>query len=873
VDGGDGIFAPEETRTKNWIHSILRRFQQLRRAYVLLKASIMPRSGPKFASVDSPSTGLDTITSESGGLSMSEKHQLVYEIAKWPEGASEILQSWTRREILQILCAEMGKERKYTGLSKCKIIEQLLRMVSLKESMQQETKPVALHSSTANTQNISRRQRKKEDPSRLLAATHTSPILDEKNHDDALFCKNLACRAILSLQDRFCKRCSCCICHQFDDNKDPSLWLVCTSEPPYAGDSCGFSCHVECALKHERSRVFKDGLSMGLDGSYCCMSCGKVNGLIGCWRKQLMIAKDARRVDVLCYRISLSRRLLSGTVQYKELHDIVDRAARKLEEEVGPVSGVSSKMARGIVSRLSTGLEVQKLCSLAIEKADDLLSRITQSGTNLQLREDSVPIAPRIQFEDVSSTSMYVVLSEADLKSSEDVIGYDLWHRKVEERTYRGEPMSVLRPERRCLISNLQPSTQYIFKIIAFTKIGELGHTEGRCFTKSADENHANVESKRISGELRTPGKLGSENFSSISIEEEILPNNDDACNFKVRDIGNIMRTAWAQEQGSNGTFECPNNNRPIYNNPCCENTQGCESGKPFDSSDWGVNASLTPKLKASKEAKTGFNMNQTPEPEDTHGDSVSVLDEERAMAEMGMGNGSHAQAESQRDSTNSSDNNQTMELPKSYHENHSKVTLLEEASNDNEFGMPTRNEMEVVPFDCSHPVVPISMCKGDDTGVGTLRNAHAKPNVNSENWAVKPIKEVPAVEPQTGRSRKRGLNRYGEHDCDRNLPNGVQLASPDLSDSLEKNYEYCVKIIRWLERERHIQKEFRQKFLTWFSLRATSQERRIVSVFVDTMSDDPASLAGQLVDTFSEGICSKRAPVLRNGFCSKLWH
>ena len=84
------------------------------------------------------------------------------------------------------------------------------------------------------------------------------------------------------------------------------------------------------------------------------MSCEKVNGLIGCWRKQLLIAKDARRVDVLCYRISLSRRLLSGTVQYKELHAIVDRAARKIEEEVGPVGGVSSKMAHGIVSRLST---------------------------------------------------------------------------------------------------------------------------------------------------------------------------------------------------------------------------------------------------------------------------------------------------------------------------------------------------------------------------------------------------------------------------------------------------------------------------------------------------------------------------------------
>lgn len=857
MDGGNGIFAAEETQTKNWIHSILRRFQHPRRAYVLLKASMMPRSGPKFASVDSPSTGLEMVTSESGGLSMSEKHQLVYEVAKWPEGASEILQSWTRREILQILCAEMGKERKYTGLSKCKIIEQLLRTVLLKESMQKETKPGALlHSSTANTQNISRRQRKKEHPSRLPAVTHISSILDEKSHDDALFCKNLACRAVLSSQDRFCKRCSCCICHQFDDNKDPSLWLVCTSEPPYAGESCGFSCHVECALKYERSRMLKDGLSMELDGSYSCMSCGKVNGLIGCWRKQLLIAKDARRVDVLCYRISLSRRLLSGTVQYKELYVIVDRAARKLEEEVGPVGGVSSKMARGIVSRLSTGLEVQKLCALAIEKADEQLSRISQSGTNLQLREDLVPIPPSIQFEDVSSTSMYVVLSEVDLKSSEEVTGFELWHRKVEERTYRGEPMRVLRPERRFLISNLQPSTEYIFKIVAFTKKGELGHTECRCFTKSEDENHLNVESRRITGELRTPGKLGSENFSSISIEEEILPH-DDVCNFKVRDIGNIMRTAWAQEQGSNGTSECANNDRPIYHNPYCEKTQGCES----------------PKLKASKEVIKGFNMNEVAEPEDAHGDSVSVLDEERAMAEMGMGNGSHAQAESQRDSTNSSDNNQTMELPKSDHENHSKVTLLEEASNDNEFGMPTRNEMEVVPFDCSHPVVPISMCKGDDTGAGTLRNANAKPNVNSENWAVKPIKEVPAVEPQTGRSRKRALSRYGVHDCDRTPPNGVQLSSPDLSGSLEKSYEYCVKIIRWLEREGHIQKEFRQKFLTWFSLRATTQERRIVSVYVDNMSDDPASLAGQLVDTFSEGIFSKRAPVLRNEFCSKLWH
>jgi len=36
-----------------------------------------------------------------------------------------------------------------------------------------------------------------------------------------------------------------------------------------------------------------DGLLMDLDGSYCFPTYGKVNDLIGCWRKHLNIAKDA----------------------------------------------------------------------------------------------------------------------------------------------------------------------------------------------------------------------------------------------------------------------------------------------------------------------------------------------------------------------------------------------------------------------------------------------------------------------------------------------------------------------------------------------------------------------------------------------------
>lgn len=96
-----------------------------------------------------------------------------------------------------------------------------------------------------------------------------------------------------------------------------------------------------------------------------------------CWKKQLIVAKDARRVDVLCYRIYLSYRLLDGTSRLKELHDIIKDAKSNLETEVGPVNGVSAKMARGIVSRLSVAGDVQKLCLLAIEKADEWLATVS----------------------------------------------------------------------------------------------------------------------------------------------------------------------------------------------------------------------------------------------------------------------------------------------------------------------------------------------------------------------------------------------------------------------------------------------------------------------------------------------------------------
>lgn len=103
-----------------------------------------------------------------------------------------------------------------------------------------------------------------------------------------------------------------------------------------------------------------------------------------CWRKQLLIAKDARRVDVLSFRINMSYRLLDGTSRFKELHDIVTDIKLKLDTELGPLTDVSTKMARGIVSRLSVAGDVQNLCSTAIEKADEWLA--ATSGANRNCR-------------------------------------------------------------------------------------------------------------------------------------------------------------------------------------------------------------------------------------------------------------------------------------------------------------------------------------------------------------------------------------------------------------------------------------------------------------------------------------------------------
>lgn len=87
-----------------------------------------------------------------------------------------------------------------------------------------------------------------------------------------------------------------------------------------------------------------------------------------------MIAKEARRVDVLCLRISLSHKILLHTEKYQKLQNSVETAIKFLNDEVGPLEQVCGKMARGIVNRLSCGADVQKMCVSAVEYFDSMFS-------------------------------------------------------------------------------------------------------------------------------------------------------------------------------------------------------------------------------------------------------------------------------------------------------------------------------------------------------------------------------------------------------------------------------------------------------------------------------------------------------------------
>lgn len=177
------------------------------------------------------------------------------------------------------------------------------------------------------------------------------------------------------------------------------------------------------------------------------------------------------------------------------------------------------------------------------------------------------------------------------------------------------------------------------------------------------------------------------------------------------------------------------------------------------------------------------------------------------------------------------------------------EAPVTEDTSTENESNTPLPNGKECVPYNSEEAVLPITPLKVDNKKA-VLQSSRPRPKLIVRDLGNGSGKD----DPQPGSSSKK---RSAEEE----------------SMVVDKDFEYYIKVIRWLECDGHIETGFRQKFLTWYSLRATPQEVRIVKVFVDTFIEDPESLAGQLIDTFSDIISNKRSTVIPAGFCLKLWH
>ncbi|RWV87201.1 hypothetical protein BHE74_00046831 [Ensete ventricosum] len=590
-------------------------------------------------------TGFVLDPSKCSKLSIEEKRELIRELSKWPESAPEKLQTWSRRDLLEILCAEIGKERKYTSLTKQKMIEYLFRVVSDKNSGEHaKDSDSSQVPSTPSPQTPSKRQRKNEHPSRLPIITNNLQPSDvEETLDNIRYCQNSACRATLNKQDAFCKRCSCCICRKYDDNKDPSLWLFCGSEA--------------------------------------------------------------------------------------------------ISQEIGTVSSSFIKFEEILPTSLTVALDI----------------------------EDNIPLA-------------------------QELAGFTLWHRKTDISEYPRKPsLSVFKPKKKLLLTELIPATEYMFKVVGFSKMRDLYTWEVGVKTKAISLDH------------------------SVGLALETTVSNPH-CQISKTNSSGLSNPSEGDESNTNSSACADLNKLPEIDFDDCEKPQILKTEKSFDRTQKDNSHQKS-------ECKGSISGAEVLEPEDSHGHSDSALDEE-------------PNSTIPIESTNSMENNQASDIPKS----------------DNESNTPVVNEMVIVPFGQSDSTLPATPpCRLETATEGSGRCIKGNTGFNIfEKGSLNPD-----VEPGSS-SKKRG---------------GGKFESINIKDGLmEGLYEYCVKVIRWLECEGHIESNFRVKFLTWFSLRATPQERRIVSVYVDTLIDDPPSLAGQLVDTFLEAICSKRPPPAPTGFCKNLW-
>lgn len=758
---------------------------------------------------------------------------------------------WTGKDVLQFLCFEMGKD-KQGRISRGKTIDPFSRLLSIAEPCNKEQESaVPIQPSAPPSPASVRRQRKGCKPSRL-----PPPNADDKKIDSPdpglphslSVCPNSACKSKLSPSFPFCTRCSCCICKQFDENKDPSLWISCTSHRLDEKAGCGLCCHVECALKGQITGVVSKDSCITLDGNYYCQSCGGISTLIGCLKEQLSIAKDACKLDALCHRLFLSHRLLNGTLLYKNVYVLVDQALKILESEVGPIVNSSAKLEHGSANRLTCIAEVQKLIYLALEKVEASLLNNQSRAKETKLPEEYKTAACTIRFENVTSSSV-VVAAEDVTRSSQ--AGYKVWHRKASEPSYANAPTCVLSSaSQKAFISNLQSDTEYAFKVVPFSSKGDDWHREAKCCTKNLEVMRRPMKSNSshmvLSNINTTP-----EGNSRCIVEGTKMKHTSDECiaGCKLWESGKVMV---GQEQ------------HPLNGNGLSQSVALpgiIEKGKEYLQRVVEHPNSLT---------KTNYHIITDASPKHVGGLNYRQVSSSSTSGVLENRN-LHSRESPPAVQMGSPD----ADAGKVRGRKGPCMCVQSHAGEPMGLTCPCRSEADkekkrVTIFNtgaCLH-----------DNGLSELNPLMGKPSATDvmgsdhpfQSWAVQVRAKGRGLgmKSRTGMVRKRavqGLERVHDH-----MNGGIRTSGR--VDCGANNFEFSVKVIRWLECEGHLNEDFRMKFLTWYSLKATDHEKKVVSVFIDTLQDDPASLADQLMDAFEDIVATKRHQLTAGGYGNGIW-
>lgn len=594
---------------------------------------------------------------------------------------------------------------------------------------------------------------------------------------------------------------------------------------------------------------------------------------------------------MLCHRIFLSHKLLVSTKKYLVLHEFVDTALKKLEGELGPITGLEDK-GRGIVGRLVVGAEVQKLCNCAIEILESMLSGALTAESQTQSKfpcflffshvcisvietnayahitcNSGSCVVPSnfIKLEDISHESITVVF---DLNACpmlfQGLTGFNLWHRKASEELYPSNPTGIVpTPSTMLVVRGLAPCTSYVIKVVAFTNSKEIGSWEVRTNTincpKEMDAKDSvpmdtgkdlnNTSAKTNSSGLSNPSSedVESYNDSSTSANLSRSPESDveywtslekapHRCNETAGDSRDL-KTGVAGETKVDELEESPRGSASALDDNEEEPGSSAEAALPKRPSELMVcsREALKQNLATicSEIASQEHTGSESVAPPEYHGSPLRVTQE---GTENCKGVSARCVQAKSDDHIPQDDSSKAETDPGSLSCKGTPGKYENSGHNDD------------------GPSEPHTSAQAPSLWKPSNLPQRLKQGILPENAPGSPV-------PMTGNGSKPKNDGRVPQPCP--LKPGPEPGKPeDAARTDADSYVYCVKVIRWLECEGYVEASFRVKFLTWLSLRATRHEKRVVSVFVDTFIDDPASLAGQLSDTFSDAIYSKRPPM-----------